>query len=71
MTPSPSGRGNLNDAISRQREMGLEQPSPATRPMVSWLPLPLAGEGWGEGAAAAQECSTTTELIWITGTVSV
>ena len=30
-----------------------------------------AGEGWGEGVAAAQECSTTTALIWITGTVSV
>jgi hypothetical protein len=54
-------------------ERGLEQLSPATREMVSWLPLPLllAGEGRGEGVAAAQECSTTTELTWTTGTVSV
>jgi hypothetical protein len=27
------------------------------RALAAWLPLPLAGEGWGEGAASApQRC---------------
>ena len=49
----------LEQHISRYAADGVLAPSPAQR------------ERAGVRVAAAQERSTTTELIWITGTVSV
>ncbi len=54
---TPSESTTLTPTLSRQREreVGAEG---------SWLPLPLAGEGWGEGGAPAsgerRRCSSRT-----------